>query len=334
MKNYYSILGVTPDSSDVEIKTAYRKLARKFHPDVNSSGAERFKDICEAYEILSDSKKRFQYDTINGFFKSTPKEDVKTSSEKAEQEYKKSAETEQVKKQKIDKDDFSKKINDMFEEFGKKKNNKPLPKKGADIYEEISITIKEALNGTTRTVNVVHSTQCPHCKGRKFINGAVCSVCNGSGEKNVHKKISVKVPENIKNGSKLRIPNEGINGENGGKNGDLYLKVNIESNSKMKVCGNDIIYNVPISPFEAVLGGNIYVPAFEGNINLKIPAKTHSGQKFRLAGQGLKAKDKSGDMIIVVHIEIPSYLSDDEIKLYEKLRKLSANNIRENLLNE
>lgn len=326
MKNYYSILGVTPDSSIADIKSAYRKLARKFHPDVNPSGAERFKDICEAYETLSDEKKRVQYDTINGFFKT---EKTHTSSQKANQEYKKSKSEESIKKE-----EFSKKINDIFEEFGKKKKAKPIPKRGEDVYEDISITIKEAVNGAVRIVNVMHTTQCPHCKGRKFINGTACPLCNGSGEKSEHKKISVKIPKNIKNGAKLRIPNEGSSGENGGKNGDLYLKVKIEPNSQMQIEGNDVIYNVPITPFEAVLGGSISIPAFEGSLNLKIPAKTHSGQKFRLAGQGLKNNNKSGDMIVVVHIEIHSSLSDDEIRLYEKLKKLSAQNIRENLLNE
>lgn len=326
MKNYYSILGVTPDSSDAEIKSAFKKLARKFHPDVNPSGAEMFKDVCEAYETLADSKKRLQYDTINGFFKT---QKTRTSSEKAQQEYTKTKSDEPVKKE-----DFSKKINDIFEEFTKKKKIKSTPILGEDIHEEISITLKEAVNGTLRTVNVMHTTECPHCKGRKFINGCKCPVCDGSGEKSEHKKISVKIPQNIKNGAKLRIPNEGSSGENGGKNGDLYLKIRIEPNSKMQIIGNDVIYNVPVTPFEAILGGSISIPSFDGSLSLKIPPKTHSGQKFRLAGQGLKNKNKSGDMIVVVYIEIPSCLSDDEIRLYEKLKKLSTQNVRENLLNE
>ena len=102
----------------------------------------------------------------------------------------------------------------------------------------------------------------------------------------------------------------------------------------MQFDGPNVIYNVPVMPFEAVLGGNVSVPAFEGNLSLNIPPRTHSGQKFRLAGQGLKQNGKIGDMIVVVHIEIPSSLSDDEIRLYEKLKKLSSKNIRENLLNE
>lgn len=324
MKNYYSILGVSPDSTKAEIKAAYRKLARKYHPDVNPDGAQIFKDISEAYETLSDEKKKLQYDTINGFFSTK----TKTSSKKADEEYKKSSpQSEPIKKQ-----DFSKKINDIFEEFTKK--HKPKPVRGEDIFEEISISMQDAINGTVRTVNVMHTTECPNCKGRKFINGTICPKCNGSGEKSEHRKVSVKIPKNIKNGAKLRLHSEGQCGKNGGKNGDLYLTINIEPNSKMKFDGNNIIYNVPITPFEAALGGNITIPSFDGILNLKIPPKTQTNQKFRIAGQGLNKNGKSGDMIVVVHIEIPSSLSDDEIRLYEKLRKLSSQNIRENLLNE
>lgn len=323
MKNYYSILGVSPDSTKAEIKAAYRKLARKYHPDVNPDGAKTFKEISEAYETLSDEKKKLQYDTINGFF--STKTETKTSSKKADEEYKKSSpQSEPIKKH-----DFSKKINEIFEEFGKK--NKPKPLRGEDIFEEISISMQEAANGTTRIINFLHSTECTHCKGRKFINGAICPKCNGTGEKSEHRKISVKIPKNIKNGAKLRLHSEGQCGKNGGKNGDLYIKIKIQPNSNMKFDGNNIIYNVPITPFEAVLGANISIPSFNGNINLKIPAKTKSGQKFRLTGQGIQ---KFSDLIVIVHIEIPSSLSDDEIKLYEKLRKLSSQNIRENLLNE
>ncbi len=349
MKNYYSILGVTPDSTDLEIKSAYRSLARKFHPDVNPSGAERFKDISEAYETLSDSKKRLQYDTINGFFKSAPKPDYQ-SSDKAQEEYKKTSDKkEQKNEQKSEEkyehkssknsgtkkqknDEFSKKINDIFEEFGRQK--KPVPKRGADINEEITVTLKEVSEGSQRTVNVLHTCQCPHCKGRKFINGSACRECNGTGEKSEHRKITVKIPKNIKNGAKLRIPNEGNKGENGGKNGDLFIKINFAPSSKIKFEENNIIYNVPITPFEAVLGAKITVPSLDGNFSLKIPPKTCSGQKFRLAGQGLKQNGKQGDMIVIVYIEIPSSLSDDEIRLYEKLKKLSSKNIRENILND
>ena len=251
MKNYYSILGVTPDSTAAEIKAAYRRLARKFHPDINPNGGNMFKDITEAYETLSDDKKKLQYDTINGFFKSAPKY---SSTQNAQKEYQKQTQINEHEKT-SPKEDFS-------------------------------------------------------------------------------KKITVKIPKNVKNGTKLRIPGEGNNGENGGKNGDLFLKIKIEPNSRVAFDGNNIIYSIPITPFEAVLGGKISIPSFDGNLTLKLPSQTHSGQKFRLAGQGLKQNGKIGDMIINVHIEIPCSLSDDEIRLYEKLKKLSTQSIRENLLNE
>ena len=343
MKNYYSILGVSPDSTESEIKSAYRSLARKYHPDINPKGGDKFKEIYEAYETLSDPKKKFQYDTINGFFKTKNNEEKQfTSSEKVESEYKKNNQKENkeksVKNESLKKDNFSKKINDIFNGFNKNKvknkKEKPTPKRGSDIYEEIIISINEAIDGTERLINVVHTSACPQCKGRKFINGSECPVCNGTGEKYEKRKITVKIPSGVKTGSKLRIKNEGNRGENGGKNGDLYLKIKVNKESSLEVNGDNIIYNIPISPYEAVLGCNVSINSFEGNISLKIPPMTNSGQKFRLAGQGIKKGGRAGDIIVTINIEIPSSLSDDEIKLYEKLKKVSSKNIRENLYNE
>ena len=342
-KNYYEILGVTPDTSNAEIKSAYRRLARKYHPDVNPDTAELFKDITEAYTTLINPEKKKQYNMLHGFFE-TPK--TKTTSQKAEQEYKEKTTTPPNREQNIKssfekKKDysekvFSDKINDIFKEFTKKekKKKKAEPANGTDITVDITIGITEALKGTSRTVNVLHTQLCPKCKGRKFINGAKCSDCNGTGEKSEYRKITVKIPAKIKNGAKLRLKGEGNHGQNGGKNGDLYIKIKIEGNSKIKYDGLNVLYNVPITPFEAVLGGEIEVNTLEGNVKLKLPAHTNSGQKFRLSGMGVKQKNKSGDMIITVHIEIPQSLSDDEIKLYEKLKKASSHNIRENLLND
>ena len=325
MKNYYSILGVTPDSTDAEIKSAYRSLARKYHPDINPEGGQKFKDITEAYETLSDAKKRMQYDTINGFFKSATKKQF-TSSEKAKEEYKKTTSKESKKNdEKVKKSNFSKKINDIFNDLNKKEQ-------GEDITEEISINIKESIEGTQRVVNVVHSSSCPHCKGRKFINGSECKVCSSTGEIHDRKKINIKIPAGIKDGTKLRILGEGNRGKNGGKNGNLFIKVLIIKNSRINFEENNIVINVPITPFEAVLGSKINLPI--ENISLKIPPRTNSGQKFRIAGYGLKQKGKKGDLIVIVNIEIPPSLSDDEIMLYEKLKKMSSKDLRENLLNE
>lgn len=327
MKNYYSILGVTPNSTDAEIKSAYRTLARQYHPDINPNGVQKFKDISEAYETLSDVKKRSQYDTINGFFKTEKKEQQFTSAQKADEEYKKNNTKEYKKKN----NQFNKKINELFEELNKKQK----PEKGLDINEEISISLKEAIKGSERTINILSSSQCTHCKGKKFINGLKCHICDGTGEERIQRKIKVKIPANIVNGSKLRLANEGGLGKNGGENGDLYIKINIKPDSTIRFDkDNNTLYDLPITPYEAVLGGEIIIPAYNGNLTLNLPPKTKNGQKFRLAGQGFIQKNKVTDLIITVHIEIGSYLSDDEIKLYEKLKKLSSKNIRDNLLHE
>lgn len=321
--NYYEILGVIPESDIAAIKSAYRKLARKFHPDVNPQGARKFKEISKAYDTLSDETKRKQYDTLNGIFKAeAPKE---------EPEQEKSQNKAPQKNTEKNHKNFSKMFESLFET---PKQEAPKPINGEDINTDVTISLADAVHGAERTINVVHTVLCPRCKGRKFVNGAKCTVCSGSGEYSQHKRISVKIPPNVKNGAKLRLKGEGGDGKFGGKNGDLYLHIQVKGNSKIQYEDLNVLYNVPITPYEAVLGGEITVPTFDGTVKVKIPPRTSSGQKFRLAGQGLNKNGKIGDMIVTVAIEIPKRLSDDEVKLYEKLKKLSADNIRENLLND
>lgn len=348
-KNYYEILGVTPDSTSLDVKCAYRKLARKYHPDVNKApeSAQKFKDILESYEVLSDENKRKQYDMLNGFYKS-PKQ--KANAEGARTQYKKTTERKEPEpelkhephatgpsfeesKEAFQKNDFKSAINDILDGIAKEKKNKKVPKNGEDIYAEVTISLEDSIKGASRVINVIHKELCPNCEGRRFINGAKCGVCKGTGEFAQHKKITVKIPQNVKNGAKLRIHGEGNPGFYGGANGNLYLTVKIEPNSNIKIVGSDILYRLPITPFEAVLGGKIAVPVFDGKVMLTLPSKTQSGQKFRLTGEGIKTNGKFGDMIITVEIQIPKDLSEDEIRLYEKLKKLSHGNIRENLFN-
>ena len=358
-KNYYEILGVTPDIEDTELKSVYRRLVRKYHPDINPDGELKFKDILEAYETLCDEKRRKQYDILNGFFKSTGS----TSSDKSEP-YRKSYRTNsnsykkdsfeksqenkttdkpfkhEEKKIKDDKN-FTDLINEIIDGFSQQPKNKkkstpkpPTPKNGEDIYADVVITLKESINGTHKTVNVLQTEVCTHCKGRKFINGSKCTHCGGSGEVITRQRINVTIPKNIKNGTKLRLAGEGKKGKNGGKNGNLYLKITIEPDSAFKIDGNDLICEVPISPFEAVLGGDIEIPSLEGNVTLSLPPKTKSGQVFRLSSKGLRQNNLVGDIIVTVKVQIPDKISDEEIQLYEKLKNLAGQNIRENFLND
>lgn len=350
-KDLYAILEVSPDSDETKIKAAYRKQARKWHPDVNDNSQEsivRFKEITEAYEVLTDAQKRSQYDILKGIH--SRRETVYSTQTQAKKAYEKSKNTTNTTTStKETKDEDKGSFSQVFESFldgiftngaepktSTKKTKKPKPENGRDINLNVNIKMSEAITGTHRTVNVLHSERCPKCEGRRFINGAKCPLCKGTGEVSLHKKLNVKIPAGIKKGAKIRVANEGNKGYNGGKNGDLYLFINIEENKFFKYEGNNVVCEIPITPFEAVLGANIDVPTLCGSVSMKIPANTSTGQKFRLSGQGIEDKKtkKKGDQIVTVKIEVPKELSSEEIKLYEQLKNLSKSKIRENLLND
>ncbi len=345
VENYYEILDVSVDSTTAQIKTAYRKLARKYHPDINKSpdAIERFKQITQAYETLSNPQTREKYNILNGIFKP---EKTKTSSQKAEEEYKnatKNTKTDikEQHPQPTPKPQPKKRTPfDMLKflaakiKKNKRAKDKNKPQKGQNIKTDITITPEEVITGSKRIINVLTTQTCPKCHGHRFINGGKCSECHGTGEVSKRKKITVTIPKGIKDGTKLRLKNEGGTGKNGGTNGDLYINVKIETKTKIHFDKQNIYYNVPITPFEAALGEEIKIPTFDGIIKLKLPKNTCSGQKFRIAGQGIKKNGKTGDLIITVSIEFSHDLSDDEIKLYEKLKNLSKDDVRKNLINE
>ena len=373
-KDLYKILGIEPDCDVVKIKAAYRKQARIWHPDVNDNSEEsivRFKEITEAYEVLSDEHKRSQYDILKGFntrreasyTSKTREQSAKkaysesssktTTKEKSSTDYKKSTyeSSFQNKSKHAEKSSFSQVFENILdglftsnsstktkEKTTQKeyKTKKQKPENGKDINLNVNIKMSEAVMGTHRTVNVLHTERCPKCEGRRFINGAKCPLCKGTGEISVHKKLNVKIPAGIKKGAKIRIANEDNKGYNGGRDGDLYLYIEIEESSFFRYEGANVLCEIPITPFEAVLGANIEVPTLCGNVSMKIPPNTSTGQKFRLSEQGVydeKNKTK-GDQIVTVKIEVPKESTYEEIKLYEKLKDLSSHNIRENLIND
>lgn len=330
-KNLYEILGITTLSSAEEIKSAYRKLARKYHPDVTGNDAEsikKFKEITEAYETLSDETKKKRYNILMGIYNynngsSGNEQATKTQAEKAY--------TKTKQEEKADKTSFSSILNDIMDGFKPQENSKkPMPKNGEDIYTELLITFEEALKGTSKIVNILTTQICPKCQGRKFINDLNCTICSGKGYQEVHKKLNVKVPQNVKNKSKIRIANEGHSGLNGGKNGDLYLNVIIESNINFKYEELNILCTIPITPAEAVLGTTINIPVANGNVSMKVMPNTNSGQKYRLSGEGLKKGNKTGDIIVTVNIEIPKNLSEKEKDLYKQLQDIAKQKVATN----
>ena len=342
-KNYYEILGVNSDASAEELKSAYRKLARTYHPDIaGESGVEKFKEITEAYETLSDETKRKRYDILRGIFNYNKTTTDRNTQKEAQKAYRQSKNQEDIIREanknnqkssnaNSQAQDFSNILNDFIDGFKSQQKNKKTsthrPVNGDDIVTDVVITMPEALSGVSKTVNILSSYECSNCHGRPFANGMKCPVCDGTGVVSQHKKITVKIPANVKPNSKIRIPSEGNSGMYGGKNGDLYLNVVIENNSNFKYDDLNVLFTIPITPPEAVLGTTINVPTTNGNVLMKIMPKTSSGQKYRLAGQGLTKNGKTGDMIVTVNIEIPQNLSDKEIELYQKLKDFNKEKV-------
>ena len=326
-KDYYKILDIPEFSTSEEIKSAYRKLARKWHPDVAGNSPDviaKFKEINEAYEILSDRVRKADYDTARRFYSYAKNNSF---------ERKTTSETNNNYKQTKNSTKYSSKTSFGWENWFKTKPGKEVnaPKRGEDIYSDVEISVFEAAGGTTKVINMLQTHICPKCKGRKFVNGSQCSACNGNGETSVYKRFNVKIPSGVKNKSKIRLAGEGEKGVNGGANGDLYLIINIREPKSYKTEGLNILKTITITPFEAVLGTNISIPSVKGNVSAKIAPGTRNGQKIRLSGCGVEQNNKVGDMIVTVEIQIPKDLTEEEILLYKKLRDISGENIRERL---
>ncbi len=227
---------------------------------------------------------------------------------------------------------FSNFINKIINRNSNKQSQKKyVPPKidGKDITTEVTLSITEAINGTERIVNILHMETCEKCKGRKFINGTICPSCNGVGEKSKYKKITVKIPPQVKHNSKIRVEGEGNKGFNGGKRGDLYLIVKIENNAEIKYDGLNVLRTIPVEPYEAVLGGYINFEMNGSNIQMKLMPNTFNGQKYRISEQGAEKDGKKGDLIVTIKIDIPKNITKEERELYEKLKLLSKRNIRD-----
>ncbi len=349
-RDLYKILEIDYNAETAEIKAAYRRLVRLYHPDVagKNSDEEKFKEIQEAYEVLSNSDKRQKYDIVHGFYKEKLKKNFEKNKEENKKNYSefikqtKTKINNEIKQEK--KESFSQSINEALDSLfhtQNKRNEKsqtkssPLPADGEDIRTDVSISPIEAIEGAIRKVNILHTESCPTCSGRRFLNGEQCSVCNGTGQIQSQKKITVKIPKGVKQGSKVRIRKEGNKGQNGGENGDLYLIINIKKDKYTDTDGTDILINLPVTPFEAALGADIPLEILNKKITVKLPPLTSSGQKLRISrlDEDNKNKARKGDIIITVIIKMPVKLSEEEKLLYEKLKNCSKFDIRKDFKN-
>jgi curved DNA-binding protein len=340
-KDYYKTLGVSRTASDAEIKKAFRKLAREYHPDVaknKKQAEEKFKELNEAYEVLGDPAKRKKYDELGANWSSGSEFRPPPGWESYTQSGGfpgRGARGEDYEFH-FGGTGFS----DFFEQlFGSRGGPagfgrgggvaEDLAERGRDIEGDIMVTLEEAQRGSVRAVSVRHGVPCEHCGGTGQRARHVCNVCGGTGQVAKTETYQVKIPAGVNEGQRLRVAGRGEAGQGGGASGDLYLRVRLAKHPDFEVEGTNLIYEAELAPWEAVLGANIAVPTLQGPVNIKIPAGTHSGQKLRVRGRGLPARGNgSGDLIVVARIEVPSQVSESERRLWEQLARESQFNPR------
>jgi len=322
-KDYYEILGVKRDATEQEIKQAYRRLARKYHPDVNpgdKSAEAKFKEINEAYEVLSDKEKRRKYDQYGDQWQYA--DQFERSSQQAPfWDFADPGRTSSFHFSGVD-------LDSLFDELlGMRTHSyarRAQPIRGRDIEAPVEVTLEEAYHGTTRTISLQTEEPCSACQGSGLIQNAPCPTCRGAGVVPRLKRLEVKIPPGVKTGSRVRIAGKGQPGYGGGANGDLYLVISVKPHPRFERRGDDLYVEVPVPLTVAMLGGEVEVPTLNGKLALKIPPETQNGCTFRLAGQGMPHLGNSsrGDMLVKVNIVLPTKLSPEEKELFKRLREL------------
>jgi molecular chaperone DnaJ len=318
-RNYYDILGVPRNASDKDIRKAYRRLARKHHPDVNpgdKAAEARFKEINAAYEVLSDSGKRRKYDRYGDRW------------QYADQ-------IEQAQRQSAGRWSFGRggtfdpgdinlggDLGDLFEGILRGFGRRSGRQRGRDVQQPVEVTLEEAYHGTSRVLQMEREEPCTTCGGQGQVAGATCHVCRGAGAIARPRRLEVKVPPGVRDGSRVRVAGEGSAGPAG--SGDLYLVVSVRRHERFERRGDDLYTDVEVPLTDAVLGGEVQVPTLTSRVMLKIPPLTQNGRNFRLGGLGMPKLGGSGkgDLFARAKIVIPSELSPEERELFEKLRAL------------
>ena len=299
-KDYYATLGVERGATDEEIKKAYRKLARKYHPDVSkeANAEEKFKEVGEAYETLKDSEKRAAYDQLGRHSTGEefrPPPDWQQSFGGAQFSF----------------DDLD--LADLFAGLaGRRSRQGPGPIRGADYEAMVRLAFDQAYAGAEIELDLI----------------AVEYDEQGNAKRVPH-RLKVRIPPGVVDGQKLRVPGKGGKGLRGGRDGDLYLDISVESHPLYRAEGLDLYMDLPLAPWEAVLGTSVEMPTPGGTVSLKVPPGTRAGQKLRLGGRGLKRPDgTAGHLYANVQIAVPTVVDERQRELYRQLANASSFNPR------
>ncbi len=355
-KDFYKILGVKNDVNDKELSKAYRKLARKYHPDANPndvSAEERFKEVSEAYDVLSDDGRRREYDQLRKYGASGGNPFGGRGGGPAPG----------AGGFNFNPGDLSDLLGDLL---GNSRRTGPGtgPKRGDDLEAKLKLNFDDALNGITTTVHLTSdaacstcsgtgsapgttpdicpqcsgrgvlddnqglfslSQPCPRCSGRGRVVTNPCSNCQSSGVERKPRQVKVRIPSGVKDGQRIKLKGRGAPGRNGGPAGDLFVIVNVGAHTLFGRTGNNLTIDIPITFSEATLGANVKVPTFDGpNVTLKVPSGTPSGKTFRVKGKGVATSTKTGDLLVTVVVDVPSELTDEQRTALEALAAIET----------
>jgi len=333
-RDYYEVLGVPRGASEDEIRKSFRKLARQYHPDVakdKKNAEEKFKEINEAYEVLSDAEKRKKYDELGPNWKQGA-------------EFRPPPGWQNMRGQPFSGGGAGKSadfethfggtgFSDFFESlFGGGRRggfrgaatteDEEFAERGRDVEGDIMVTLEEAMRGSVRPINVQRGMQCEHCAGSGMRSQHVCNVCGGSGQVTKADTYQVRIPPGVTEGQRLRIAGRGGSGMGGGAAGDLFLRVRLAKHPDFEVEDHNLVHEVELAPWEAVLGTQVRVPTLSGPVNIKVPPGTQNGQRLRVRERGLPQRGGAcGDLMVRVRIEVPKTVTERERELWEQLAR-------------
>jgi molecular chaperone DnaJ len=391
-KDPYATLGVERGASADEIKKAYRKLAKKLHPDVNpgdKKSEERFKEVSSAFEVLGDSKRRALYDEFGEVALHTGFDEEKARAYRAYREQgaasgfagfgapRAPGGTEGFhfeSGQGFDPNDLGSMFGDLFarRSGAREARARSEPARGEDVEVGVTIDLRDAVLGSEREISMLLPSRCPECHGsgaKPGVKPRKCPQCNGTGEVAManglfrgpcprcrgegtlkdpcprcggagvveeSKRLTVKIPAGVETGSRVRLSGKGTPGLRSGEDGDLFLRITVREHPIVRVSGRDLSLDLPITAAEAMLGGEVTAPTFEGPVKLKIPAGSQSGRKLRLRGRGLPGLRSGstgaprGDLYVVLQIVLPE-ASERARELVTGLEKLYGHDVRKDL---
>jgi molecular chaperone DnaJ len=349
-KDYYKTLGVDRKADEKTIQSAFRKLARKHHPDINPGdkrAEERFKEINEAYEVLSDPEKRKMYDRFGedwqryrdaGFTGNEPAGGARPGASFDDFDFGRwfTGQNPGDRPFRVEFGENAGGFSDFFQTLfgghGQRRGGFTSPgagrRRGEDVEVGIDVTFDEAFRGAARRLDVQTHEPCPTCNGTGIARGATCPTCDGTGAVPKTKTLEVKIPAGVATGSRIRVAGQGGAGRNGGPNGDVYLRVNVQPDPRFERIGDDLRTEIDIPLYTALLGGEVLIPTPTGRVALTVPPETQSGKLFRLRGQGMHrlkgGKNERGDLLARARIVLPTNLTDRERNLFKQLRDLNA----------